>query len=284
MRVAGIEPSPFHSFDYLTAAGGGRTETRPLTLYRGKISDLPAKLDALVVASDLQGTEKLEKTVGPGRLVGEVLAEEIATLCERGTLPPRARVGVLLAGNLYTPLTSDARDANGDVRSVWRAFAMRFRWVAGVYGNQDTFGSTNQEKQTFRQAPGISLFDGETALIDGVRVGGVGGAIGDTTKPGRRDERDFIRAMRAVLSDKPEIVVLHHGPDADRGKLRGNTEIRRSLDRSGPMLVVCGHDHWSTPVTDIRGGAQVVNANGRVLVLIRDTPLPVVAPPAPPAS
>jgi hypothetical protein len=271
MRIVRIDPAPFHSFSYRGTTGEGRPTTLTLPIFRGQATGLPAKLDAMLVASDLQGMENTDAPGGVARLLGEVLAEEVASLAERGVICPRSRIGVLLGGNIFSAPAADMRNGNasGDVRAVWRAFSMRFRWVAGVWSNYDTLGATHHERQAFDEVPDIFVLDGKSATIDGLKVGGVGGIIGDTSKPGRREERDFLRLMRSVLAEKPNVLVLHHGPDADRGRLRGNAEIRRMLDRSGPLLVVCGHFPWSVPLTDIRGGAQVVNTNGRVLILER---------------
>lgn len=269
MKIAAIESSPFHAFEHHAAAGGGHTATYPIQLYRGKMSGLPDGLDGLLIASDLQGVAKVAAAGGGLRLVGEALAEQVAMLAERGEVPPPAKIGVVLAGDLYSAPTADLRGATGDVRSVWRAFAARYRWVIGVEGNHDTFGVTAQEASAFRTEPRIHLLDGGTAVLDGMCVGGVGGIIGDSNKPGRRAERDFLRAMRRVLAERPAMLVLHHGPDAQRGELRGHPEIRRALDRSGELLVVCGHVYWPSPTVELRGGAQVLNADGRVVLLER---------------
>lgn len=269
MQVVAVESSPFHTFEHRTAAGGGRTATYPVQLYRGKVRGLPDTLDAVLVASDLQGVAPVEAAGGALRLVGEALAEQVATLADAGTVPALAKIGVVLAGDLYSAPTADLRGASGDVRSVWRAFATRYRWVVGAAGNHDTFGATTQEAASFRAEPRIHLLDGDTVTLDGLRVGGVGSIIGDPSKPGRRDERDFMRAMRRVLAERPAMLVMHHGPDAQRGQLRGHPEIRKALDRSGELLVVCGHVYWPSPVSDLRGGAQVLNVDGRVVLLER---------------
>jgi len=151
---------------------------------------------------------------------------------------------------------------------VWRAFAKHHAWVAGVAGNHDTYG-TREDQARFAVEPRIHLLDGGCVELGGVRVGGVGGIIGDPRKPGRRDEREFLRAMRAVLASRPAALVMHHGPDASRGALRGHPMIRRTLDRSDELLVICGHVYWPAPVTTLRGGAQVLNVDGRVVVLQR---------------
>jgi hypothetical protein len=269
MQIVAIESSPFHTFEHRTAAGGGRTATYAVELYRGKVRGLPDALDALVVASDLQGIAPLAAEGGALRLVGEALAEQVAALADTGAVPALTKVGVVLAGDLYSAPAADQRGASGDVRTVWRAFAARCRWVVGVAGNHDTFGETPQEEASFAAEPRIHLLDGVTVVLDGLHIGGVGRIIGDPNKPGRREEREFLRAMRRVLAEKPAMLVMHHGPDAQRGQLRGHPEIRRALDRSGTVLVVCGHVYWPSPVSELRGGAQVLNADGRVVLLER---------------
>jgi len=262
MRITSLESTPFSTVRYLAAASGGGTATLSLPILRGRVDALPTSLDALVVASDLQGIE----LGGARRLLGEALADELGRLAGDGQLPPLERVGVLLAGDLYSAPNADRRGATGDVRAVWRALAARCRFVAGVAGNHDTFGDRDDEAR-FRRELGVHLLDGDVAELDTLRIGGVGGIIGDPHKPARRDEREFVRALRGVLAERPPVVVLHHGPDAERGALRGHEAVRHALDRSGELLVVCGHVHWRTPLADVRGGAQALNVDGRVVVL-----------------
>lgn len=269
MKIVTVDPSPFHAFHQRTAAGGGRTATHPLRLHRAKATGLPSALDALLIASDLQGIAPVTAADGAPGLVGEALAEQVEALADRGAVPAPAKIGVVLAGDLYSAPRADQRGASGDVRSVWRAFAARFRWVVGVAGNHDTFGATAEEAKSFAAEPRIHLLDGATAMLDGLCVGGVGGIIGDSTKPGRREERAFLRALRGVLAERPAMLIMHHGPDAERGELRGHEQIRRALDRSGELLVVCGHVYWPSPVAQIRGGAHVLNVDGRVVLVER---------------
>lgn len=269
VHIESIEPSPFHVFEHFAAASGGGVTSHPVQLYRGKAHGLPESLDALVLAADLQGMAPVPSLGGEWRLAGEALAEHLAEIAERGVVPPLSRTGVVLAGDMFSAPTADRRGASGDVRSVWRAFAARFRWVAGAAGNHDTFGETPEDEAAFAAEPRTHLLDGRSVLLDGLRIAGVGGTIGDPRKLGRRDEREFLRSMRHVLAERPDMLVMHHGPDAQRGKLRGHEKIRRALDGSGQLLVVCGHVYWPTPLADVRGGAQVLNVDGRVVVLAR---------------
>ena len=243
MRVTSIQNTPFHSFPHQMAAGQGRTATHPINLYRGVVDSLPTALDALVIASDLQGVAPLMANGGAAALVGEVLAEQLVMLASRNEIPPLSKLGVVLAGDLFSAPAANQRGASGDVRSVWRAFAGTHRWVTGVTGNHDTFGDE----------PPKTLLDGNCVEFDGLRIGGVGGIIGDPAKPARREEKEFLRALQKVLSEKPQMLVLHHGPDANRGELRGHEAIRQALDRSGELPVICGHVYWPEPLAELRG-------------------------------
>ena len=269
MRIEKLDGSPFYSFPHRIAAGGGRTMSCPLNLYRGVLRGMPEAFDAILVASDLQGIAPPLSGEGEMRLVGEVLAEHLVKLADEEKIPSAAKTGVILAGDLYSAPAADQRGVSGDVRSVWRAFAAGHRWVAGVAGNHDTFGSTTDDKESFEAESRTHLLDGRCEDLDGVRIGGVGGIIGDPAKPARREEKEFLRSMRHVLSREPRVLVLHHGPDAKRGELRGHPAIRQALDRSSGLLVICGHVYWDEPITDLRGGAQVLNADGRVVLLER---------------
>jgi hypothetical protein len=257
IRIVSIDPSPIALVRHLAAARTGEAAARDLPVVRGIVDGLPDGLEALVVASDLQGV------VGE-RLLGIEVAEQLAAL-----VPDGERTAVLLAGDLYSAPAADVRGASGDVREVWRAFAARFRWVAGVAGNHDTFGGGGFDRGRSFREPRTHVLDGELLELDGLRVGGVGGIIGDSAKPARRDEREFIRELKRLLASAPDVVVLHHGPDAERGELRGHEEVRRAFARSGPVLVVCGHVYWPRPLAELRGGAQALNADGRVVVLAR---------------
>jgi 3',5'-cyclic-AMP phosphodiesterase len=266
--VHDVERSPFHTFDCFVAAGQGRTVASTVRVFRGTASGIPHGVAGIILASDLQAV-----ALGPRdhvrRLVGEVLCDHLELLALQAAIPPLAELGVVLAGDLYSAPQADVRGASGDVRAVWRAFAARFRWVVGVAGNHDTFG-TKLEEEALRSEQRVHLLDGDDVVLDGLRIAGVGKIIGDARKPGRRGERDFLRAIRTVLARRPEILVMHHGPDADRGALRGHPSIRAALDRRPELFVVCGHVYWPEPVTRIRGGAQVMNVDGRVVVLMRN--------------
>ncbi len=268
MRILSIEKTPLHEWAYLSAAPRGGSELRHLPLLGATVDTLPPDVAALLVTSDLQGVATSDVHEGAAALVGEVLAEELSILGDLGELPHPNHVGILLAGDLYSDPSGAVRGASGDVRSVWSAFAERFRWVAGVAGNHDTFG-TPRERARLEQRPGLHLLDGEVRELDGLRVGGLSGIIGQAGKLWRREEEDYLEALRGVLGAGPEVLVLHEGPDEPSTERRGRPSIRAEVEAREELLVICGHSHWDEPLAVLPGGAQVLNVDGRAVLLRR---------------
>lgn len=271
MRVLDIEQAPFHALEFIEAASGGTRRQRSLPFLRGRVDELPAALQAVILAADLQGRALPE----PGApedvalpLLGEVVADELHTLAQLEQLPPPERVGVVLAGDLYAAPDARKRGATGDVRPVWQAFAHRgFRWVVGVAGNHDLLGSP-AEHAALRRESGIHVLDGERVGLDGLDVAGVSGVMGKPGKLNRRAPAAFEAAVRTCLHARPHLLVLHEGPAGSVDTQRGNAALYELLRRQA-VLVVCGHVHWAQPLASLEGGGQVVNADGRVIVLQR---------------
>ena len=269
MRIVQIDQAPLHTLSYRTAAPGGGVLHATFPLLRAAVDRLPAGCKALVICSDLQGLVDSPSTNGSvvSRLLGEALAEELALLSELGSIPPAAATGVLLCGDLYVRPALDARGGLGDVRPVWRAFAQHFRWVAGVPGNHDAFGSP-AERAAFVSEPRMHLLDGAAVTLDGMHIAGLGGIIGGKDKPNRRDERTFLRELQALLAGRPELLLLHQGPDVPTRRFAGDPRVRQVLERAPETLVLCGHVHWTEILAELSPHVQVANLEGRGLVLL----------------
>ena len=267
MRILKLEPKPAHRVRYTNAAKGGGTETAQLEILRAKVDSLPDGVQGLFAASDLQGVVAPWKLAGRTCLLGEHLPEELSELSSDGRFPAPATLGAVLAGDLYSAPAGDKRGATGDVRSVWNAFAERCSWVVGVAGNHDLFGS-EEDLRGFTARPNIHLLDGETAELGSTRFGGVGYVIGDPGKTGRRDRDDYLAALSLVLEQRPEILVLHSGPPGDTTQ-RGSAEILDALSSAPPALVICGHCHWDSPLHELDNGSQILNVDGRGVLLSR---------------
>lgn len=266
VRIVQIDREPLHTLAYLSAAQRGGSETRELPLLRARVDELPAQLDALLVTSDLQGRAALAEAGGALRLLGERLAEDYVELAALDLVPDPADTGVLLAGDLYAAPAADRMGATGDVRDVWRAFAARFRWVAGVAGNHDLFGRP-AEQARFADEPGIHLLDGDHVELDDLRFAGVGGICGQAGKPNRRPAQKFVAAIRQLHAARPHVLLLHEGPSGGP-RQHGNAEVREALESRG-ALVVCGHCHWHDPLAELPSGRQILNVDGRAVLLVR---------------
>ncbi len=261
-RIHEIEISPIDKVPY-RVAGMGKTIASALPIVRAMTETLPEPLEALLVASDMQGIcEGTDRT----RLLGEALAARYLELAAKERVPPPDRVGVLLAGDLYSSPGADEKGASGDVRPVWRAFASAFRWVAGVLGNHDELGSADEERE-LRETPGVHLLDGSMVVLDGLRIGGVSGVIGNPHRPRRRKESAYLGELRAVLAREPQVLVLHEGPSGD-DRQPGRECIRDAIVRARVPLCVSGHVHWQYPLARYEE-TDALNADGRALLIVR---------------
>jgi len=246
--VHSIDTETVSELHYLNARSGGGSEVSRLPIVRAHANAFASdSLDAIVCCSDLQG-------VVSGRLLGVAVANHLAELADDGVLPPAARTGIVLAGDLYSVPAANKRGGFGGVATVWEEFASLFPWVVGVAGNHD-------DVTGIAELPGCHLLDGTAVVVDDIRFGGVGGIIGNPRKPGRRDEDDQLERI-ASLVDHCDMLVLHEGPDGGDGQ-PGNPSIRELL---GPGLTVCGHTHWNDPLARHDRG-QILNVDTRVVVL-----------------
>jgi 3',5'-cyclic-AMP phosphodiesterase len=269
MQVLSIDTAAICEIPYSSAASGGGVSCHRLSLLKGTVDWLPDDLSALLVTSDLQGVAPSADSGGALALLGVVLAETLRELELAEMIPTRAQIGVLLGGDLFATPAGDKRGATGDVRPVWTAFAREARWVAGVAGNHDLFGS-NQSSGHPGVRRGAHLLDGAVVEIDGLRIAGVGGIIGNSAKPNRRDAESFLALLARVLEQHPHVLVLHEGPDDPTTGSKGNTDIRALLNNvASETLVVCGHSIWQHPLARISGTAQVLNVAERAVLLTR---------------
>ncbi|HEY4223785.1 MAG TPA: metallophosphoesterase [Myxococcota bacterium] len=269
MRILDLDTAPFHALDYRSAKRGGGSERAVCEMFAGVVDVLPDHVDALVITGDLQGV------VGFGaatRLLGAELAIELASLSLDGALPPLERVGCIIAGDMYSAPAADERGASGDVRAVWSALGASLAFVAGVAGNHDSFG-TRHERAVLAAMPGVHLLDGDVVELGGAQVGGVSGIVGDPKRVQRKELDTFLALTRAVLTAEADLLVLHEGPSGGDGQ-RGNATVRDAIidAASAPVLVACGHVHWRAPLADISALVQVLNVDGRVVVLRGATP------------
>ena len=260
IRIVAIDDAPVHTLRYLNARPGGGTAVERLVIERARATGLPDGLDAIVATSDLQGVVPDPRTRA-SILLGIAVAETLEELAFDDLLPPAARTGVVLAGDLYSVPGADQRGGHGDVAPVWAAFAERFAWVAGVAGNHDDVGQV-------ARAPHVHLLDTDLVTVDGLRVGGVGLIAGNPAKRGRRGEDDQLERIEVVAAEAPDLLILHEGPRGEGPGQRGHPVIRTLIETHRVPLTVCGHDHWD-PALATHPHGQILNVDARVLVLTR---------------
>jgi Icc protein len=269
MKIDEILPKPVCTIPFSNAGkGSGSFYEDHLPVHLARSRHLPDGLSAVVVTADLQGRERFQESGGqPIRLLGEVLPLRLIhdVLPGLGHSDP-SQVGVVLAGDFYTVPTLDKRGGTGDVTSVWKAFGQDFKWVAGVAGNHDLFGP-NRETRPAAFASHMHFLDEEIRTIDGLTLAGLGGIIGNPTKPHRRTQELYVAALSQLLAARPDMLILHDGPEGTQSGQSGNSWINELLELKPPGLVVRGHAHWSEPFATTCSGLQILNVDARVVII-----------------
>lgn len=258
LQIAALDDAQIREVHYLDATSRGATDVEALPVLRGQLAAPLGELDALIVCSDLQGV--VPAAQGKSELLGVQAAAVLQALAADGTIPAAARTGVILAGDLFCMPAANKRGGYGDVAEVWAAFAAAFAWVAGVAGNHDDVSGVPALGDK------VHLLDGALAELSGLRIGGVGGIIGNPKKPNRRAEPDQLREITQLITQGVDVLVLHEGP---RGGERqpGSHAIRAAIEAGGVGLTVCGHEHWRSPLASHADG-QILNVDARVVVLV----------------
>lgn len=273
MRIDHIEDELIAEIPFLNAGkGAGSFYVDKLPIHLGYASRLPAGISALIVTADLQGREKLGKKNGfPPRLLGQVLpkmlAHEILPLLDL----PSQQIGVVLAGDFYTVPNLDKRGGTGDVTPVWKAFADQFDWVVGVAGNHDLFGTKDKAYDQPRLPRNCYFLDKDYRSINDMKFAGVGGIIGNPRRVWRKTEEQFADAVLELADHRPEILIMHDGPNSPLDGYRGSSSIRETLAVCPPMLVIRGHAHWPAPLARLSSGHQVLNVDARVVILLQQS-------------
>jgi len=238
-----------------------------LPILDARVDALPDGVDAVIIAADLQAYESIDPPVEERRLLGFTLIDEVLFLSELGLLPKPHRIGVFLAGDLYAVPTLDKRGGLGDVDAIWLECARRFAWVVGVAGNHDSFaGQTDFE--TLELPANATFLHGDVIESGGAKIAGISGIVGSSQKPWRVSRSDWTRRLERIMHRKPDVLILHQGPEHHDLHLQGLPWINEQLGRfDHSPLVICGHSHWTQPLATIPEGHTVLNVDYRCVVL-----------------
>ena len=271
LRVVGESAAPAFVVPFRSAGHAhGATEV-PLWVHRAFVAGLPEQLDALFVASDLQGFATA--SCGSSLLLGYSVAEELLAHARAHCIDP-ARVGVLLAGDLYARADLTRRGGIGDVRGVWRAFAQRFAFVAGVAGNHDAFGDAPGDLAAFAQEAGVYLLDVGTPGLDlgadchGLRIAGVSGIVGNPDKPWRKTQEQLRAAVRQALALQPDVLMLHQNPALPDVRRADHGWLTDELAAAARGIVVFGHSFCQRSLVEL-ADCQLLATEGRAFWLER---------------
>jgi 3',5'-cyclic-AMP phosphodiesterase len=267
MRILSLNPNPILEIPFLNAGRGpGQFYEDRLLVQEAIVSGLPDGVSAIVATADLQGREWFEDNPWqPFRLLGETLPLRLVEEILPAMGLDGGRTGAFLAGDFYTLPGLEKRGGSGDITAVWEAFGDEFDWVAGVPGNHDMFGSS--EDDTLYCPRHVHYLDDARANIDGLQIAGLGGIVGRPSRLHRRSEEDYIARLSSLLQHKTDVLITHTGPNDPVGKQIGSPLIREVVETHGPSLVVRGHAHWNQPLVELAGGVQVLNVDARVVVM-----------------
>lgn len=272
MHIIHVDNNPIGSFAYKNAGprydlnedGSNKLIERHLPIQKGVFKKSAPNIDALIIASDLQGNVD---SYGRTALLGEPLAGYLRLLIESEFKISNQKIGVILAGDLYAPI--DRRGGYGDVRKVYTNFRDAFRWVVGVNGNHDKIGVYKVDEPRFRKEENITILHKESMVIDDFKISGISGIIGNHLKPNRVEEDEYLTALSTMLYDQPDMMVLHESPDFEDDNFDGNEKIRLVIENAPKNLIICGHRFWKEPLREYKNGTQVLNVNERVIILIK---------------
>jgi Icc protein len=272
LKIRSTKLTQMQAFEALGAArGGGRMETVSIPLLHGQ-ADLPAEtgLEAVIVLSDMQYYEATPRPGLARRLISHRVAEELSELSDAGRVPAPAATGVVLAGDFYTVSNLIQRGGTGDVEEVWLDFAQRFRWVAGVAGNHDLFRGEPRFPESFGTLGNVHALHGQTVTFDGIKIAGISGICGNSSKPWRNPEDRLSRTLAGLLARRPDLLLLHEGPGRGSGSASPADAISAALATHGRALplVVFGHRHWPEPIQQ-RGGTTLLSVDSRVVLFTR---------------
>jgi len=268
LRILELNNEPITEILSETLGDGGKREFRTIEVLQGIVDYLPEEIDALVCTSDLQGMEvkKYSDENKDRRLLGIAIANELKELTDCGLLPPKEKFGVIFCGDFHFEEDFSSRGGFGEVDEVWLAFKNISKWVVGVAGNHDKFSLNENGEYSISEEKDIFLLDRKTQIIDGLNFSGISGLIGNSQKPWRTQEEQYLAALKSMLLKKPEVVLLHEPPKI--GGMKGNQKIGDVIVKSSQSLVICGHSFWENPLLNLDNGSQVLNVNSRVVILL----------------
>jgi uncharacterized protein len=127
-------------------------------------------------------------------------------------------------------------------------------------------GNAETDSALWRACAGwesATVLHGEGTEIAGLQLFGLGGAVPPTPLPWSFDLTEEEAAAKLERCPEGAVLVVHSPPkghvDEVRGKSYGSEAILRAIERTRPVLAVCGHIHQSWGREAMIGSTRVVN-------------------------
>lgn len=257
IRIRHFNCEPFHSMSYMTANRRGKHPMcEQLMFYHAEAEGLPSDIKSLIVTSDLQGRE----LGNSNRLIGCALADELDELRKQRIIQKPSLA--LVCGDLYEYPDCRKPGGTGLVDEVFRSLGKVCDQVIGVLGNHDQV-----ETSSSSLGSNVTILDGASKSVQGLRIAGISGIIGDPIKNLRRSQDLFLKNLRALAAKSPNVILLHQGPDDPESNRKGSNSVRLALEAGYSGLTIFGHTRWDGPPIVRLGNGQGLNAHGRVIVV-----------------
>lgn len=256
MNIIDIQHTPFYQLPFRSSGRKAQVTESSIPYYKVRIDRMPEGITSFAVTSDLQGRECDNKN----RLLGESVADSLASLVDKSVID---NIDVmLLGGDFYDYPDLRKLGGTGDVTSVLNAFANNFSYVISVLGNHDIVCDAELSKN-------VSILDGSVASYNGLNIGGVSGIIGNLERNQRKTESQYENCLDKILNKRPDIFLLHEGPDDPVNQQRGNSMIRNKIVSNKNGLILFGHSYWEHPYINI-GNNHLLNTNRRIYIFVSD--------------
>ncbi len=127
-------------------------------------------------------------------------------------------------------------------------------------------GNAETDSALWRACAGwesAAVLHGEGTEIGGMQFFGLGGAVPPTPLPWSFDLSEEDAAAKLESCPEGAVLVVHSPPkgyvDEVRGKSYGSEAILQAIERTRPVLAVCGHIHQSWGREAMIGPTRVVN-------------------------
>ncbi|MDP4198244.1 MAG: hypothetical protein Q8922_04995 [Bacteroidota bacterium] len=262
MRIEQFNPEPICLIPYRKLDNDNVVRDHEYPVFECRASGLPEGIEAIVCTSDLQGVHSSPASK-QNILSGVHVASSLRQYFELHEYANPQKTLAVLAGDFYTELNLGGRGGFGYADEVWQAFASAFGHVVGVAGNHDDFRLTLRDGY-----PNLHLLHDEDRRSCGLKIDGIGGIIGHSTKlPMRHSEAAFTAMFHRQFGAQLDILVMHDNPERFDPFFSGLSQL--AVGTSSPPVIIFGHRKLREPLRELENGVQLLSVNERVVILTR---------------